>query len=246
MLETAIEAAYAAGRLLRQNFGLTPTVTETSHHDIKLELDAQAQSAITRIILADYPHHAILGEEGESGPPSADVRWVIDPLDGTVNYFYGIPFYAVSIAAQQRTGNQWQTVAGAVYAPELDEMFAAQRGATPTLNGRPIHVSERTELSEAIIGIGFFKSEETIRRGLDDFNRLTRQARKMRLMGAAALDTVYVACGRFDAYIEYGIRLWDICAGQLIVEQAGGRVESTPAGEPHSFNVRMTNGRLRL
>jgi myo-inositol-1(or 4)-monophosphatase len=133
-----------------------------------------------------------------------------------------------------------------VYAPELDEMFAAERGEAPTLNGRPIHVSDRAELAEAIVGIGFFKSEDTIRRGLEAFQQLTRRARKMRLMGAAALDTVFVACGRFDAYIEYGIRLWDICAGQLILEQAGGRVDAEPGAEPHSFNVRMTNGKLRL
>ncbi len=246
MLETAIEAAYAAGKLLRQNFGAPPVVNEATHHDIKLELDVQAQKAITKIILADFPEHAILGEEGVSGRADAEVRWVIDPLDGTVNYFYGIPMYATSIAAQQRVGNEWQTVAGAVYAPELDEMFAAERGAAATLNGRAIHVSERAELAEAIVGIGFFKSEETIRRGLEDFHRLIRRARKMRLMGAAALDTVYVACGRFDGYIEYGIKLWDICAGQLILEQAGGRLDAVPGTEPHSFNVRMTNGRIIL
>ena len=246
MLETAIEAAYAAGKLLRQNFGAPLTVNEASHHDIKLELDVQAQKAITKVILADFPEHAILGEEGVSGRADAEARWVIDPLDGTVNYFYGIPFYAVSIAAQQRVGDGWQTVAGAVYAPELDEMFAAERGTTPTLNGRPIHVSARAELSEAIVGIGFFKSEETIRKGLVNFQYLIPRVRKMRLMGAAALDTVYVACGRFDAYIEYGIKLWDICAGQLILEQAGGRVDSTPAAEPHSFDVRMSNGKLNL
>ena len=246
MLETAIEAAYAAGKLLRQNFGSPLTVNQATLHDIKLEMDEQAQKTITKIILADFPEHAILGEEGVSGRADAEARWVIDPLDGTVNYFYGIPMYAVSIAAQQRVGDGWQTVAGAVYAPELDEMFVAERGAAPTLNGRAIRVSERAELSEAIVGIGFFKNEETIRRGLEDFHRLIRRVRKMRLMGAAALDTVYVACGRFDGYIEYGIRLWDICAGQLILEQAGGRVDSTPGAEPHSFDVRMSNGKLNL
>jgi myo-inositol-1(or 4)-monophosphatase len=263
MLDTAIEAAYAAGKLLRQNFGAPLAVNEASHHDIKLELDVQAQKAITKVILADFPDHAILGEEGVSGPANAEARWVIDPLDGTVNYFYGIPFYAVSIAAQVRqkasgtdaatsveaavpAAPSWQTMAGAVYAPELDEMFAAERGATPTLNGRAIRVSDRAELSEAIVGIGFFKHQETMRRGMADFQRLVYQVRKMRLMGAAALDTVYVACGRFDAYIEYGIRLWDICAGQLILEQAGGRADSTPGAEPNSFDVRMSNGKLRL
>jgi myo-inositol-1(or 4)-monophosphatase len=275
MLETAIEAAYAAGKLLRQNFGTPLNVNLATHHDIKLEIDEQAQQTITRVILADFPDHAILGEEGVSGRADAAVRWVIDPLDGTVNYFYSIPHYAVSIAAQVRgegvaagtaatsapgteqpdrpgqvgaphVAGDWQTVAGVVYAPEVDEMFAVERGRTPTLNGKPIRVSDRVTLAEAIVSIGFFKSEETIRRGLADFQHLVGRVRKMRLMGAAALDVVYVASGRYDAYIEYGIKLWDICAGQLILEQAGGRVALTPTGDPYSYDVRMWNGQVPL
>ena len=264
MLETAIESAYAAGKLLRQNFGETLHVNQATHHDIKLEMDEQAQQTITRVILADFPDHAILGEEGVSGRADATVRWVIDPLDGTVNYFYGIPHYAVSIAAQVRGDNRaaataattplgvaapdcadpWQTVAGVVYAPEVDEMFAVARGQAPLLNGKPITVSDRAVLGEAIVGIGFFKNEETIRRSLADFQHLVGRVRKMRLMGAAALAVVYVASGRYDAYIEYGIKLWDICAGQLILEQAGGRVVAAPAADPHSYDVRMWNGKL--
>ena len=101
MLDTAIEAAYEAGRLLRRNFGASLQVNLATHHDIKLEIDEQAQAAITKVILGDFPEHAILGEEGVSGRADAELRWVIDPLDGTVNYFYGIPHYAVSIAAQR-------------------------------------------------------------------------------------------------------------------------------------------------
>lgn len=246
MLDTAQEAAYAAGKLLRENFGGTLTVHEIARRDIKLEIDQQAQQAISRVILADYPDHAILGEEGCSGRADADVRWVIDPLDGTVNYFYNIPHYAVSIAAQQRIGSDWQTVAGVIYAPEVDEMFAAQRGTAATLNGKPIHVSQRSELGEAIVGIGFFKNEETVRRGLAEFQRLIWQTRKMRLQGAAALDAAYVAAGRYDAYIEYGIKLWDICAGLLILECAGGWYDCQPTDEPYTFNLRMTNGCLAL
>src|SRR5881409_1566484 len=201
MLETAIEAAAEAGKLLRRNFGAAQhDVNLATHHDIKLELDVQAQQTITKVILADFPDSCILGEEGVTGNPNADVRWVVDPLDGTVNYFYGIPHYAVSVAAQQRIGaDRWETVAGVVLDPELDELFVSEKGKPAMLHGRPIHVSERTELSEAIVSLGFFKSKETIQRGVSDFGDLIHAVRKMRLMGAAALDVVYVACGRYDA-----------------------------------------------
>ena len=151
MLETAIEAAAEAGKLLRKNFGSTLHVNQATHHDIKLEIDEQAQRAITKVILADFPDHCILGEEGVTGNPNADARWVVDPLDGTVNYFYGIPHYAVSIAAQVKSGADWETVAGVVLAPEIDELFVTEKGQPAMLHGQPIHVSERTELSEAIV-----------------------------------------------------------------------------------------------
>jgi myo-inositol-1(or 4)-monophosphatase len=114
------------------------------------------------------------------------------------------------------------------------------------LHGRPIHVSDRADLSEAILSIGFFKSTESINRSLEDFKHLVGRVRKVRIMGAAALDVVYVACGRLDAYIEYGIKLWDIAAGQLILENAGGRAELKPRGDGHSFDVRMWNGKLPI
>lgn len=247
MLETAMEAAAAAGKFLRENFGGELVVNEASHRDIKLAVDEQAQAIITRVIRADFPHHAILGEEGSSGDSRAEVRWVVDPLDGTVNYFYNIPLYAVSIAAQQRVSDRdWETVVGVVYAPEMDEMFAAQRGQPATLNGSPISVSRRTRWEEAIVAIGFFKNEETIRRSLGDFQQLLYRVRKVRLLGSAALDAVYVAAGRFDLYLEYGIHLWDICAGELILQCAGGRSERVPAFGPHSFLLRMSSGNLPL
>jgi myo-inositol-1(or 4)-monophosphatase len=246
MLETAMEAASEAGKLLRRNFGGALDVNLRTHHDIKLALDEQAQALITKVILGEFPDHAILGEEAVTGSERAAVRWVVDPLDGTVNYFYNIPHYAVSIAAQEWWGGDWRTVVGVVYAPEVDEMFAAERGQPATLNGREIRVSERAQLEEAIVGIGFFKNEETIRRSLQDFQYLVGRVRKMRLMGAAALDAVYVAAGRFEAYVEYGIKLWDICAGELILECAGGRTQKQAGPDPHTFSVVMWNGRLPL
>jgi len=245
MLETAIEAAAEAGKLLRKNFGTQLVVNQATHYDIKLEIDEQSQKLISRVILADFPDHCILGEEGVSGRQDADVRWVVDPLDGTVNYFYGIPHYAVSIAAQQRAGDQWETVAGVVLDPELDELFATAAGKPSMLHGHPIHVSSRTQLAESIVAMAFFKSTETINRGLEGFAGAIHKVRKMRLMGAAALDIVYVACGRFDAYIEHGVRLWDITAGKLILENAGGQADVKPHGDvEHAFDVRMWNGKI--
>jgi myo-inositol-1(or 4)-monophosphatase len=257
MLETAIEAAAEAGKLLRKNFGTQLVVNQATHYDIKLEIDEQSQKVISRVILADFPDHCILGEEGTSGNKDADVRWVVDPLDGTVNYFYGIPHYAVSIAAQQRNGitatgetpapPRWETIAGVVLDPELDELFATEKDKPAMLHGHPIHVSDRTQLAESIVAMAFFKSTETINRGLEGFAGAIHKVRKMRLMGAAALDCVYVACGRFDAYIEHGVKLWDITAGKLIVENAGGRVVAEPHGDvEHAFDVRMWNGKIPI
>jgi myo-inositol-1(or 4)-monophosphatase len=271
MLETAIEAASEAAKLLRKNFGSTLNVNQATHYDLKLEMDVRSQQLIADIIMADFPDHCILGEEESIGNSSADVRWVVDPLDGTVNYFYGIPHYAVSIAAQvkRETGapgtgatttantasgdaaykgsdSDWETIVGVVLAPEIDELFVAEKGKPATLQGRPIHVSDRTQISEAIVAIGFFKDVGSMNRSLEDFGKIMHKVRKIRLTGSAALDTSYVACGRFDAYIEYGIKLWDIAAGQLLLESAGGSVHSKPASEPHSYNVRMSNGKIPL
>ena len=114
------------------------------------------------------------------------------------------------------------------------------------MNGQPIRVSDRTKLAEAIVSIGFFKNAETIRKSLVDFQSLIGRVCKMRLMGAAALDVAYVACGRYDAYSEYGIKLWDICAGQLILELAGGQAALVAAPEPYTFDAKMWNGKLPL
>jgi len=131
--------------------------------------------------------------------------------------------------------------------PELDELFATEKAKPAVLHGHPIHVSDRTDLTEAIVAMGFFKSKDTIDRGLSNFAGAIHKVRKMRLMGAAALDVAYVACGRYDAYIEYGIKLWDIAAGQLILENAGGRVESKPhATGENAFDVRMWNGKIPI
>lgn len=222
-LDTAIHAAREAGELLRKNFGMKLDVSAFESHDIKLDLDVRSQELITRLILDRFPDHAIYGEEGIAGNQESEFQWIVDPIDGTVNYFYNIPHFCVSIALR-RAG---EIIAGVVYDPIRDELWSAHGDGPALLNGVPCSVSPRTQLSEAILSVGFSKTKVTIDSGLPLLEKMVYRARKCRLMGSAALDMAYVACGRLDAYIEQAVSLWDIAAGKLIVEKAGGRVELT-------------------
>jgi myo-inositol-1(or 4)-monophosphatase len=225
ILTTARAAALEAGTMIRSNFESELTVDTAEAHDIKLELDRRSQALIEERILAAFPEHAIYGEEGIRGDQTAPDQWIIDPIDGTVNFFYGIPHFAVSIA-HRRDG---VITSGVIYQPMTDELWVASRGAASvTLNGRPIRVSNRTKLADAIVAVGVSKSESSIDKGLPILGQMMRSARKTRMMGSAALDIAYVASGRLDAYIESQISLWDIAAGMLMVELAGGKVDLKP------------------
>ncbi len=221
-LACAVEAAQKVGELMRRNLRETKTINEQSQFDIKLQLDVRSQQLITKKLLGAFPEISILGEEGISGKQDSEWRWVVDPIDGTVNFTYGIPHACVSIALQQKKGKDYVSMAGVVYDPFTDELWTAIRGETSKLNGKPIRVSKRAELGEAIIAIGFAKKRASLTENLPVFNNLVRQVRKMRIMGAAALSLVWVAAGRFDAYVESGVQLWDVAAGALIIECAGG------------------------
>lgn len=258
-LAAAGDAARAVGKLMRANLRATKTVNLSTQHDIKLELDVRAQRLIERKLSAAFPRVALLGEEGVSGDSHAEHRWVVDPIDGTVNFAYGIPHACVSIALQGRSQkcevrspkseiarpDQDETILGVVYDPFTDELWTAIRGQRARLNGRVIHVSDRRKLGEAVVSIGFAKSKETIETTLPYFSQLVRRVRKVRIMGAAALALAYVASGRFDAYIERGISLWDIAAGGLIVECAGGEFWREPIRGAHKFRMIASNGWLR-
>jgi myo-inositol-1(or 4)-monophosphatase len=246
-LACAIKAARAAGELMRRNLNAPKKINATSAHDVKLELDVRCQKLIERTLRAGFSKIALLGEEGVSGDPNSPRRWVVDPIDGTVNFTYGIPHACVSIALQieNHLAALYETVLGVVYDPFNDELWTALRGGPARLNGRVIRVSRRATLREAIISIGFAKSAGNLERTLPYFNRLVRRVRKIRLMGAAALGITYVATGRFDAYIERGIRLWDIAAGGLILECAGGDFFHEPVPGPYTYRMLASNGRLR-
>ena len=242
-LEVAEEAAQAAGGLLRSQFGRPLTVDEAHAHDIKLELDKRSQSLIESLILSRFPGHAIYGEEGIRGDQDSEYQWVLDPIDGTVNYFYSIPHFAVSIALRQAG----KIIVGVIYDPMRGELWSVCSGGTPTLNGHPIRVSARTTLGEAIVSVGVAKSIDSINSSLPLFEKMVRGARKCRMMGSASLDIAYVACGRLDAYIESAVSLWDVAAGILLVEAAGGTVRLTPhADQPDKYAIVAASGKIPL
>ena len=242
-LDAAENAARAAGKLLREKFQRRQRIKAIAAHDIKLEIDVQAQELISRLLLEEFPSHALYGEEGIAGDQSSDYQWIVDPLDGTVNYFYGIPHFCISIALRVHK----EMVVGVIHDPIRGEMWTGQRGNVPNLNGTPIHVSDRTELAEAVISIGLAKTGETINTNFPLLQQMIHRVRKCRVLGSAALDTAYVACGRLDAYVETGISLWDIAAGSLLVENAGGTVDLRPRDNmKDKYSIVASNGLIDL
>src|SRR6266576_1481764 len=242
-LDIAEKAAREAGKLLRDNFRRRQQVNVLAAHDVKLQIDVETQELITDLLLKEFPAHALYGEEGIVGDQSAEHQWVVDPLDGTVNYFYGIPHFCVSIALRF----QDEIIVGVIYDPVRDEMWSGQKGESPRLNGHHFHVSARADLAEAVISVGLSKTGVTIEAGLPLFLKLVHRARKCRLLGSAALDMAYVACGRLDAYIEQGISLWDIAAGWLLIENAGGTVDLRPREDmKDKYSIIASNGVIDL
>jgi myo-inositol-1(or 4)-monophosphatase len=242
-LDAAEKAARAAGKLLRKNFRRPQRVNAVAAHDIKLEIDVQTQELISRLLLKEFPKHALYGEEGIVGDQSSEHQWIVDPLDGTVNYFYGIPHFCVSIALRVRS----EVMVGVIYDPIRREMWKGQKGEIPKLNGDPFHVSDRADLAEAVVSIGLAKTAETINTNFPLLQQMIHRVRKCRVLGSAALDLAYVACGRLDAYIEQGISLWDIAAGWLLVENAGGTVDlRTREDMKDKYSIIASNGVINL
>jgi myo-inositol-1(or 4)-monophosphatase len=251
-LRVAVEAAQAVGVLLRKHQNSPKTINSQVQHDIKLELDVRSQHLIERHLRRAFPSVPVLGEEGIIGDPESAFRWVVDPIDGTVNFTHGIPHVCTSIALQVRRDGPrsldgYESVAGVVYDPFCDEMWTAVRGRPARLNGRSCRVSTRAQLRESILAMGFAKEGRTLMAMLPVFNTMVHRVRKIRLMGAAALAMTYVASGRFEMYTEYGLRLWDIAAGSLIIECAGGEswMQPVPGGEPYTYHLKANNGRIR-
>jgi myo-inositol-1(or 4)-monophosphatase len=244
MIYAAITAAEAAGEKLRQAFGHDLRVNEATAHDIKLAADVECQDLIYTILLDHFPKTRCIGEEGDSnnpGDPKAEFEWIVDPIDGTMNLAMGIPHFCVSIAAREAATQK--IVLGVIYDPLRRELFTAQRGSGTYLNGIRQKVSTRAKLSEAVLAVGFAKSQESIDHCLRLYQIYGNAARKLRAMGSAALDMAYVASGRLDAYIEQGVNLWDIAAGIVLIEEAGGVVE-TEIKKDGGYRVCAHSGRI--
>jgi myo-inositol-1(or 4)-monophosphatase len=240
LLEHAIEAAIMAGDILKEQFGGDVQVNDASGYDIKIQADIESQDRITEFLLGHHPHSCLLGEEGNAGEDGAPLEWIVDPIDGTVNYAMGIPHFCVSIGARLHG----EFILGVIYDPMRDELFTTEKGGPSLLNDEPIHVSSRAKLSDAMLAVGFAKSAESVDHCLKLYGHYAPRAKKMRAMGSAALDLAYVAAGRLDAYIEQGVSLWDIAAGILLVENAGGVAERTLKPDGKIYKVCAHSGRI--
>jgi len=245
LLNFAIQTARDAGRVLAERFGRALEITNKSELDLVTESDLASERLIIDRIKSHYPRHAILAEESGASEPvdrekESDWRWIIDPLDGTTNYAHGYPCFCVSIGLEHKGRME----IGVVYDPMRDEMFTAERGQGAALNGLRIHVSRTPSLASALVCTGFPYDVRQRSQFARHFSNFIMSAQGVRRDGAAALDLVYVAAGRFDGFWEEGLKPWDVAAGALIIEEAGGRI-SNYFGEPlniYSPPVVASNG----
>jgi myo-inositol-1(or 4)-monophosphatase len=243
LLECALAAARAAGRHALDHWSRRGEVLQTFAHDVKLALDLECQQIAERTIRSRFPTHAILGEESGpaaagAAPAAAAVEWVIDPIDGTVNFSHGLPLWCCAVAARRGA----ETLAGAVYAPALEECFSARQGASAECNGKPIRVSTVRRLTEAVVMTGLDKSLDPHLPPFEIFRTISAAVQKARILGTAALDMCRVAIGQADGYFETGIYTWDVTAAALIVRQAGGQAEIMEQLDGHRLRFIATNG----
>jgi myo-inositol-1(or 4)-monophosphatase len=241
LLAIAQEAARAAAGELLPRFGHRQdgVRAKSGPTDLVSDADVAAEAAIRRVLLQRRPGDAILGEEGgETG--QGELRWVVDPLDGTINFLFGIPAFAVSVACEDASG----TVAGVVLDPIREESFAATRSGAPTLNDEPIRGSDRDDLATAMVATGFSYAATVRARQAAVLTRLLPRVRDIRRVGAAALDLCWCACGRYDAYYERGVHTWDFGAGALVASRAGLEVRELDAVGEDPFGILVAPGAL--
>ncbi len=245
LLTLALRLAREAGAIQRERFESPLEIrSKSAAIDLVTEVDHACEEHIVSALQRERPADAIVAEEGRGDDHAgAEWRWVIDPLDGTTNYAHGYPRFCVSIGVERRG----EACIGVVFDPLLGELYAAQRGRGATRNGAPIRVSAEARIGNALVATGFpYDLHQTLEDNLDHFVRVVKSVRAIRRDGSAALDLCYVACGRLDAFWELKLKPWDVVAGRLIVEEAGGRVTNLQ-GAPAPRDGRETlasNGKL--
>lgn len=225
-LQVAERAVREAGALLREGYGQAMTISFKGAIDLVTDYDRRSEALILDRLRAAFPGHALLAEESGRAAGS-DHEWLVDPLDGTTNFAHAFPVFAVSVALAYRR----RLVAGVVYDPLRDELFAAEAGQGATLNGARLKVSTTAQLDQALLSTGFpYDVRTNPHSNVEEFTRFLKRAQAIRRAGSAALDLCYLACGRFDAYWEWKLSPWDSAAGVLIVREAGGTVSNFAGG----------------
>ncbi|MCK5889947.1 MAG: inositol monophosphatase [Methylococcales bacterium] len=244
MLNIAIRAARIAGDIIQRSSDKSSqlTIGKKSKNDFVTEVDLMAEDAIINVIKKAYPDHSILAEEsGETA--GNEYVWVVDPLDGTTNFLHGYPQYAVSIALK----NKGKTEVGVVYDPLRDELFTAEKGGGAMLNNRRIRVSSQIKLETALLGTGFpFKYPQHLDTYLNMFRDLTIKTAGIRRAGSAALDLAYLATGRLDGFWEIGLKEWDLAAGVLLVQEAGGVATDFSFNDKYSQSGNIVAGNTKM
>lgn len=240
LLRCAVEAARAAGDHALNNVHRRQHVAQRFDHDVKLHLDLECQKQAEQVIHGAFPGHRVLGEEGGAFDADPEPLWIVDPIDGTVNFQHGLPLWCSSVAV--RVGKD--VVAGAVYVPMLDECYTASVQEPARCNGEPIRVSLTERLEDALVLTGLSKHIGKNLHTIDVLREVSLKVQKARIMGAAAVDLCHVACGRADGYFESGIYLWDVAAAGFIAQRAGARVEILEALSEVRFRYVCTNGKI--
>jgi myo-inositol-1(or 4)-monophosphatase len=242
--QTLINATFAGAKILQQYFNGSFTVSSKSQiNDLVTQADKESEEAIFEVIRQDYPDHFILSEEAGELIMDSNIKWIIDPIDGTVNFANGIPICCVSIGVEQ----DGKMILGAVYNPFMNEFYFAQTGFGATLNENKIRVSEKDDIMRSCLVTGFPYSYLDEPNGpLEVFEKFIRQGIPVRRLGSAAIDLCWVAAGRFDGFYEHNLRAWDSAAGFLIVEEAGGKITDFKGDyySPYQRHIIASNGKI--
>lgn len=239
-VESAIEIAHEAGALLRNYFERRVQFELKGDFDLVTEADRASEKLVIERLKAQFPGHGILAEEGGGHASDSEYRWYVDPLDGTTNFAHSYPVYNVTMALE-RAG---QLIAGVIFDPNRDELFACERGSGSFLNGRRIHVSKAASLDESLFSTGFPSRRRHLDVNIHFYHQLAMASHGVRRCGSAAIDLAYVASGRLDGFWEFGLSPWDMAAGQLLVEEAGGQCTDMKGGAHHltSPHIQVNNG----